>query len=135
MDISNEKFFAIKIMKENQVNTQNKIENVIREIQTLSDIDHENIVEIEYINIDGIYKKRDGRVIKVIYYIMKIAEYGELYNFLQFTPIFSEKLARFYFKQLINGRKKYLFLPYKSILIASPKNCRISKNKLFLSLL
>ena len=90
-------------MKENQVNTQNKIENVIREIQTLSDIDHDNIVEIEYINIDGVYKKRDGREIKVIYYIMKIAEYGELYNFLQFTPIFSEKLARFYFKQLING--------------------------------
>ena len=38
-----------------------------------------------------------------MYYVMEIAEYGELFNIIDATPIFSEKLARHYFKQLING--------------------------------
>lgn len=34
---------------------------------------------------------------------MKIANYGELYKFLEYTPTFKEKYARFYFKQLLDG--------------------------------
>ena len=40
---------------------------------------------------------------------MKIADYGELYKFLEITRSFKEKYARFYFKQLLDGifNKKY----------------------------
>jgi hypothetical protein len=42
--------------------------------------------------------KNDGRVTKVIYYVMNLADYGELFNFLKFTPKFEEVLARYFFK-------------------------------------
>ena len=34
---------------------------------------------------------------------MKYAEYGELFNFIDKTPKFSEEIARYYFYQLIDG--------------------------------
>lgn len=34
---------------------------------------------------------------------MKIADFGEIYKFLEHTPTFKEKYARFYFKQLLDG--------------------------------
>ena len=34
---------------------------------------------------------------------MKIAPYGELFQFLQNTNKFSEKLSRYYFNQLLDG--------------------------------
>jgi len=39
----------------------------------------------------------------VVYYAMKFAENGELFNFVDNTPKFSEELARFYFHQLVEG--------------------------------
>jgi len=41
----------------------------------------------------------------VAYYVMKIAENGELFQFLQDTPRFDERVARFYFNQLLEGSK------------------------------
>ena len=40
---------------------------------------------------------------KVVYYAMKVAENGELFNFVDNTPKFTEELARFYFHQLVEG--------------------------------
>jgi len=34
---------------------------------------------------------------------MKFADYGEIFNFIDSTPLFSEQLAKVYFKQLIEG--------------------------------
>ena len=53
--------------------------------------------------MNGEYRKFNGEVKKVVYYTMKIADYGELYKFLELTRNFKEKYARFYFKQLLDG--------------------------------
>lgn len=39
----------------------------------------------------------------VCYYVMKLAEYGELYRFVEHTERFSEPLAKSLFIQLIEG--------------------------------
>lgn len=35
---------------------------------------------------------------------MKIADYGELFDIIESTPKFPEKLARYFFKQLLDGK-------------------------------
>jgi len=40
---------------------------------------------------------------RVCYYVMKLAEYGELYKFIEHTDRFSERLARNLFGQLVSG--------------------------------
>jgi len=104
VDLENERTYAIKIMRESQINTNHKMENFIKEVQLLSEIHHSHIIDILHVNLNGVYTKYDGRVIKVVYYVMKYAEYGELYNFLEHTPHFSEDIARYYFHQLIEGK-------------------------------
>ena len=104
VDLENEKTFAIKIMRESQINTNHKMENFIKEVQLLSEIHHHHIIDILYVNLNGLYTKYDGRVIKVVYYVMKYADFGELYNFLEHTPHFSEDIARYYFHQLSEGK-------------------------------
>jgi serine/threonine protein kinase len=97
------KTYAIKILRDNQINTIQKIENFMKEIQLLSEIRHENVIELKSVNLNGKYSKYNGRSWKVAYYVMSFAEYGEFYSFLQFTPSFNENLARYYFHQLITG--------------------------------
>lgn len=102
-DIEENQTYAIKIIRDNQINTIQKIENFMKEIQLLSEIKHENVIEVKSVNLNGKYCKFDGRSWKVVYYVMNFAEYGELYSFLQYTPNFNENLARYYFQQLIIG--------------------------------
>ena len=56
------------------------------------------MIKINFVNLNGEYRKYYGKVYKVVYYVMKIADYGELYKFLEITKSFKEKYARFYFK-------------------------------------
>lgn len=108
LDLETNNNFAIKIMRDSQNSTVHKMENFIREVQLLADLNHHNIIEIVHVNLNGNIVKHDGRVIKVCYYIMKYAHYGELFKFLEQTPHFSENISRFYFHQLIEG----IFLLY-----------------------
>lgn len=68
----------------------------------MTDVDHENVINIMYINMQGFYKKANGQVHRVVYYAMELAEYGELFSLLQNYRL-NEKLARFYFHELIAG--------------------------------
>lgn len=81
--------------------TQQKLEIFINECKILSSLDQENIIPIISLSLNGIYKKQDGKIKKVIYYVMDIAEYGELYNIIDSTPSFSEYLTRHFFRQIL----------------------------------
>jgi hypothetical protein len=54
-------------------------------------------------NLAGTYRKFDGRVIQVSYFVMKLADYGEIYEIIERSPNFSEKLARNLYHQIIAG--------------------------------
>lgn len=113
LDMEENKTYAIKIIRDNQINTIQKIENFMKEIQLLSEIKHDNVIEVKSVNLNGKYCKFDGRSWKVVYYVMNFAEHGELYSFLQYTSSFNENLARYYFQQLITG----IFLPLSLFLL------------------
>jgi len=72
-------------------------------ITILSELSHTQLIQITYVSLNGEYKKHNGKTQRVIYYVMKIADFGEIYKFLEHTPTFKEKYARFYFKQLLDG--------------------------------
>lgn len=54
-------------------------------------------------------KKEDYFIVKrkaeVCYYVMKLAEYGELYSFIEHTERFSEDMTRYILDQLVDGMK------------------------------
>jgi hypothetical protein len=51
-------------------------------------MDHESLIQISYASLNGKYRKYNGKVQIVIYYTMKIADFGELYKFFAHTPTF-----------------------------------------------
>lgn len=92
-------------MKESGINSKNKIENFIKEIEILSELNSPYIIKLYHINLYGEYCKSDGRIKKVVYYVMELEKNCELFDFLDLTDNFPESLARFFFKQLIAGIK------------------------------
>lgn len=54
-------------------------------------------------------KEEDYCIVKrkteVCYYVMKLAEYGELYSFIEHTERFSEDMTRYILDQLVDGMK------------------------------
>jgi len=103
ISLEDRKKYAVKIMREDQVNTPSKLEAFFNEVRILSSISHKNLVQIVRVSIDGEYRKPNGTVYKVVYYIMKYAEFGELFEILQQFESFPEKIARHYFHQLIQA--------------------------------
>lgn len=70
------------------MNTSKKFDSFINEISILSEMNHESLIQITYASLNGEYKKYNGKISHAIYYVMKIADFGELYKFLEHTPTF-----------------------------------------------
>lgn len=51
----------------------------------------------------GVYRASDGKVQRILYYVMKIEEYGELFRLISQTEQFTERTARHVFKQLLSA--------------------------------
>ena len=45
------------------------------------------------------------RKTKICFYVMKLAEFGELYSYIEHTERFEETMSRYIFKQLLEGIK------------------------------
>jgi serine/threonine protein kinase len=48
-------YCAIKMMKKNEVNSVLKLQKFLNEVQLLSEAKHKNIIELLYVNIDADY--------------------------------------------------------------------------------
>jgi len=66
-------------------------------------IRHRNVIRLKHVEWDAKYEKKDGTKIDVILVVLELADGGELFEFLSYTGSFDEKIARTYFKQLIDG--------------------------------
>jgi len=71
------------MMNKETIDSQQNLEKFISEIKILSNTDNSNIIKLSYVSLNGKYCKSYGRIENVIYYVMEIAEYGELFNFIE----------------------------------------------------
>lgn len=104
IDKSDGTHYAVKILKKGNPNLDHKfLELLMTEVQTMKDLSHLNIVNMNEYSQDGVVEKTDGRKEPVIYLVLELATGGELFDYVASTGRFSEEIARFYFKQMIDG--------------------------------
>ena len=104
LDKSTGRYFAVKILKKGNPNLDAKfLELVMTEVHTMSQLSHPNIVNLIEYSQDGVVEKSSGDKEHVIYIVLELATGGELFDYVATTGRFSEPIARFYFRPLIEG--------------------------------
>lgn len=73
------------------------------EVQTMSTLSHPNIVNLVEYSKEGVVEKQNGIKKAVIYIVLELATGGELFDYVATTGRFEERIARFYFRQIIEG--------------------------------
>lgn len=97
-------YYAVKILKKGDPRLDAKfLELVMTEVETMSKLSHPNIVNLIEYSKDAIEEKEDGRKLPVICIALELATGGELFDYVALTGRFNEGVARFYFRQLIDG--------------------------------
>lgn len=104
LDKDTGRYFAVKILKKNDPRLNDKfLELVMTEVQTMTHLNHPNIVNLIEYSGEGVVEKSNGKKENVIYIVLELATNGELFDYVASTGRFSEPIARYYFHQLING--------------------------------
>jgi serine/threonine protein kinase len=75
----------------------------MNEVEKLASLQHNFILNVVETAKEGVMKNEDGKQKSVIYVVLELAPGGEMFDFLMETGKFGEKLARFYFRQMIEG--------------------------------
>lgn len=70
---------------------------IMNEVQAMSRLKHNNIIELKEVGTD-IYRKTNGKKLKVSYIVLEFAPGGELFDFIANSGPFNEDEARYYFK-------------------------------------
>jgi serine/threonine protein kinase len=87
LDMENKQKVAIKIMNQEIIDGKVKdsiaLESLLNEIKLCLLAKHKTVIQILDFNIGGIYKTVDGKIKRVLYYVMKIAHNGELFRLIQ----------------------------------------------------
>jgi len=96
---------ALKIMlaDENGKISDSKKKQLIRELNVMKKVKHENVIQLIEFDENAEYPESDGRKTKCIVTVLEFASGGELFDFLMFTGCFDEYASRSYFHQMIDG--------------------------------
>ena len=87
-------------------NTQNntRFMNLLKdEVSATMKLDHPHIVKYYEFSEASIMKKTNGKEATVAYIAQEPIMGGELYQYVNSTGAFSERLCRYFFKQMIMG--------------------------------
>lgn len=94
---------ALKIMKRGEHVSSSFMRLVMNEVKTMEGLDHPNLVRLLDFSDTDQYKKSNGEAKDVFFMALELCSGGELFDFIAQTGKFSEPVARYYFKQLIDG--------------------------------
>ena len=97
---------AIKIMlqdKGTSAEAEEAMKQIMNEVEKLASLQHNFILNVVETAKEGVMKNDNGKQKSVIYVVLELAPGGEMFDFLMETGKFGEKLARFYFRQMIEG--------------------------------
>jgi len=75
---------------------------MLQEIEVMGKCNHPNIIRMFEHDLDANIINPDATMIPVSYSVLELGT-GELFDFVALTGKFDEKVARFYFRQLIDG--------------------------------
>ena len=90
---------AIKIMNNNIDASLKAL--VMTEVKAMDQLKHENVInQIEYGT--GVYLKANGQR-EVSYIVLELALGGELFDYIANSGRFEERIARYFFKQFLEG--------------------------------
>lgn len=104
-DKEKENTYVVKMIRPNLTNKILYQDIIEKEATSLSKIDHPNVIKYIDHDLQGTFisKKRVNKQIKLPYVVMEYANKGDLFDFLKVNKGFYIKVARYYFKQLINA--------------------------------
>ncbi len=95
---------ALKIIKDEGLQTGNNADTFKTEIDVMSEINHPNIINMLSSTDEGIMKEINGSTKENVFYLtLELASGGELFDFIAQTGSFSEPVARYYFHQMIDA--------------------------------
>jgi len=95
------KYYAIKIIKKSHPAFNPK--NLQKEVETLSTIQHANIVNLVELFETTTYIKKNQKSYQVAAIVMDLVENGDVFNYLAVAGRFPEELARSCFRSLIES--------------------------------
>lgn len=98
------KLYALKIIKDDALENSSTMSTFKTEIDVMKEINHLNVINLVKYSYEGTLKKLNGETKdKVTYLTLELASGGELFDFIAQTGAFSEPVARYYFKQIIEA--------------------------------
>ena len=114
-----QKKVAIKVLDKNKIESKDDLERIIREMQILTEMEHQNVIKVF-----KIYEEEANFSI-----IMEYCEGGELFNYIVKNKRLSEKESSYFFYQIINGIE-YIHSKGIAHRDLKPENLLIGKNKI-----
>eukprot|EP00826_Nyctotherus_ovalis_P026228 TRINITY_DN204_c0_g1_i3.p1 TRINITY_DN204_c0_g1~~TRINITY_DN204_c0_g1_i3.p1 ORF type:complete len:447 (-),score=122.23 TRINITY_DN204_c0_g1_i3:143-1483(-) len=99
------KDYAVKYMPAAADILKNKAfrDLLFNEAKIMLQLDHPNIVHLYDFSDKGAIEKPGGKVMPVLYLIFELVTGGELFDYIAVGGRFTEPVARFYFKQLLDA--------------------------------
>jgi len=99
LEPSQNKYYAIKIIKRGH--PAFNLKNIRKEVETLSTINHANIVNLIEFFESTVYIKKNQESYQVAAIVMDLVENGDVFNYLAVAGRFPEEVARSCFRSLI----------------------------------
>lgn len=97
--------YAIKLVNDESTNDEDiNRDAIISEAKILQNFKHPNIIKMYDLRADGVLRVGDKvDNVKHLYCVMQIADKGVMLDFLMSGGLFTEPVARYYFKQMVDG--------------------------------
>ena len=106
MDLRTKRYHAIKIIKRHKVESVSltRFKRVLEnEVALLASMKHQNVIKLCEYNLSGeLVVKPDGRCIQIFFIVLELVDHGDLFSIIE-SGNFSERLARYFFKQILDG--------------------------------
>jgi serine/threonine protein kinase len=83
--------------------TASQSKQIQNEIEALRQIKDKHVLQLLAYNLNAKYPQKDGLIIPSVLLVLEYLPGGELFDILYYTSALTEKIARTYFKQLMDG--------------------------------